>query len=246
MHKGPSDPNDPPESPVTESIWLEPISDEALGEIDAGPEARYTLRESIALAFLAALQVLPPRQRAILILRDVLDWEASQVAGLLEMTESAVNSALHRARETLAKNYHARNLRPVRKAPSDEAMQNLLDRYVKAWENADLDGLVALLKEDATFPMPPSPSWYKGKEAIRTFIANTVLAGEGQGRYRFVPTRANGQPAFGWYQRGESSGIFHGFAIQVLTFDDELISDITTFMTPSLLPRFGLTLEMND
>ncbi len=246
MHQEASDPTELPEAPVTEPIWLEPIPDDVIGEIDSGPEARCTARESITLAFLAALQLLPPRQRAILILRDVLDWQASQVAESLELTLSAVNSALHRARSTLAKNYRENEYRSSRQAQSDAAMRALLDRYVSAWENADLEGLVALLKEDAVFTMPPSPSWYRGKEAIRTFIANVALAGDARGRYRFVQTRANGQPAFGWYQRDDASGEFRGFAIQVLTFGADLISDVATFMIPDLLPRFGLTMELSS
>ena len=247
LYQEASDPTKPPLAPVVEPIWLEPIPDDLLIEGDSGPEARYTSRESVTLAFLAALQILPSRQRVILILRDVLDWQASQTATLLGLTVPAVNSALHRARTTLAKHYHPNesHKKPNLHEANATAVQSLLDRYVKAWENADIDGLVALLKEDATFPMPPSPSWYRGKGAIRTFIAQKILDGDARGRYRFVPTRANGQPAFGWYRRDETTGKFHGFAIQVLTFDGELISDITTFIIPDLLPRFGLPAELS-
>ncbi len=239
-----SDPANPPAPPITEPIWLEPIPDELIADTDTSPEARYAARESITLAFLAALQVLPPRQRAVLVLFDVLDWRANEVAQTLGLSVSAVNSALHRARTTLAKHYHARGIESIAANSSDARTRELLERYVRAWENADIDALIALLKEDATFPMPPSPSWYQGRAAIRAFIAANILAGDARGRYRLLPTRANGQPAFGWYQRDESSALFRGFAIQVLTFDGDLIADISTFMNPGLLGRFGLPLEL--
>jgi RNA polymerase sigma-70 factor, ECF subfamily len=239
-----SDPNAPITPPITEPIWLEPIPDELVAGLDEHPEARYDARESITLAFLAVLQVLPPRQRAVLILCDVLEWHADQVGSMLALTVAAVNSALHRARVTLAKHYRSHDLGSMSATPSDENTRGLLERYMRAWENADIDALVAMLKEDATFPMPPSPSWYQGKSAIRDFIATKILAGDARGRFRFLPTCANGQPAFGWYQRDEISNTFRGFAIQVITFDGDLISDITTFMNPGLLMWFGLPSEL--
>ena len=239
----PSNPREPLAPPVTDPIWLEPFPDELLAGAEASPEARYDARESITLAFLTALQSLPPRQRAVLILRDVLDWRASEVAELLEFTIPAVNSALHRARATLAKHYGARGLDAIKATPTDEAMRALLDRYVRAWENADIDGLISLLKEDATFPMPPSPAWYQGRASIRAFVALNILDGDARGRWRLQPTRANAQPAFAWYRRDESGDTCQAFAIQVLTFEGDLLADITTFPYPALFPYFGLPLE---
>jgi RNA polymerase sigma-70 factor, ECF subfamily len=239
-----SDPQEPARPPVTEPIWLEPLPDDLLDDLSNSPEARYDIRESISLAFLAALQVLPPRQRAVLILCDVLDWRAHEVAGALGLTVSSVNSALHRARVSLAKHYSAHPLEAMAAVPTDEKMRALLERYAQAWENADLDGLMALLKEEATFTMPPSPSWYAGRNAIRTFISQRILAGEASARFRLVPTHANSQPAFAWYQREPEGARYLAFGIQVLTFDGELLADITTFPNPGLFRYFGLPLEL--
>ncbi len=238
-----ADPGDPVLSPIVEPIWLEPFPDELFDPPDGGPEARYDAREGITLAFLVALQVLPPRQRAVLILCDVLDWHARDVADLLDLTVSAVNSLLHRARVTLAKHYRAGSRDAIRVTPPDSVIAVLLHRYVRAWEMANVDELVTLLKEDARFLMPPLPSWYQGRAAIRAFIAATILAGDAADRWRLQPVRANAQPGFAWYQRQEMGGSYHAYAIQVLTFDGNLLADITTFLDPALFPRFGLPLE---
>lgn len=242
----PADPSQPSRPPLLEQIWLEPFPDDLLAEETMEPEARYAARESITLAFLAALQLLPARQRAILILRDVLDWEATEVARLLEITVAAVNSALHRARVTLAKNYHARGVTSLSASPADERTRDLLARYIRAWEDADVDGLVALLKEDATFPMPPSPSWYQGREAIRQFVAANIFVGNARGRWRAVPTSANGRPAFAMYGLDDNSGIYRAFGIEVLTLEGDKIADITTFLNPTLLHYFNLPLEIDS
>ncbi len=239
-----SDPSQPLAPPIQEPIWLEPIPDELIAGIESSPEARHDARESITLAFLAALQVLPPRQRAVLILRDVLDMHADEVAKLLDLTVSAVNSLLHRARTTLAKHYAARGLESIHAEPEDEKMRELLDRYIRAWEDADVDALVALLKEDATLEMPPIPGWFQGKHAIATFFSTIILAGDGRGRYRMLPTRANGEPAFAWYQRDEASGAMKAFAIQVVKYEGDLIADTTTFADPALFKYFGLPPEL--
>ncbi len=162
----PADPRQPFAPPITEPIWLEPYPDDLIDESAAGPEARYSLRESVSLAFLAALQGLPPRQRAVLILRDVLDWRAREAAQLLDITVSAVNSALHRARVTLQQRYHTRGREAVSGTSIEDGLRPLLERYVQVWEAADIDGLVNLLREDATLSMPPLPTWYAGREAI--------------------------------------------------------------------------------
>lgn len=240
----PGDPAEPMGQPVSEPVWLEPFPDELLAPKEVSPEARYDVQESITLAFLIALQLLPPRQRAVLVLRDVLDWRAEEVASLLETTISAVNSMLYRARSTLAGRYSSWDKLPIRSGQADSSALTLLDRYVHAWETADIDALVSLLKEDASFPMPPSPSWYYGREAIRAFIAANILNGEARGRWRLLPVGANAQPSFAWYRRDESSDTYQAFAIQVLTFDGDLLADVTTFGTPYLFPYFGLAAEL--
>ena len=240
-----SDPHAPILPPAPEISWLEPFPDEWLVEAAAGPEARYSAYESVSLAFLAALQALPPRQRATLILSDVLDWPSREVADLLGLTVSAANSALHRARATLAKRYHGREMDNLPASTTDEQTRRMLDRFVQAWEAADVAGLVALLKEDATFAMPPSPSWYQGREAIGIFVAATVFAdqgmfpGEAAGRWRLLPTRANAGPAFALYQRAERNE-YQAFGIHVLACQAGQLTQVTTFIDPSLPPRFGL------
>ncbi|OGO35573.1 MAG: hypothetical protein A2W35_10810 [Chloroflexi bacterium RBG_16_57_11] len=244
----PSDPLIPPGQPVLEPVWIEPYPDELLVPEAASPEARFETWESISFAFLIALQELPPRQRCALILGDVLDWQAVEIAGVMDISVSAVNSLLHRARLTLKQRY------PGQKAegrisistpePSGPRQKQLLERYLRAWETADIDGIVSMLTEDATFPMPPLPSWYQGREAIRAFILATSLAGEAVGRWRLLPIHANALPGFAFYVRDEANGSYLPFALQVLHFEGELLSDVTTFGTPGLFPAFGLAMAL--
>jgi RNA polymerase sigma-70 factor (ECF subfamily) len=241
----PADPRQPFAPPITESIWLEPYPDDLIDEPEVGPEARYSLRESVSLAFLAALQSLPPRQRAALILCDVLDWRASEAAALLEVTISAVNSALHRARVTMQQRYHIRGREPLTSATLDDDVRSLLERYVRAWEAADIDGLVSLLREDATLSMPPLPTWYAGRAAIITAAQEKIFAGEARGRWLMRSIRANRQPACAVYQRDEG-GLYHAFGISVLTIDHSRVADIITFIDPELFRRFGLPLEHSN
>lgn len=233
-----------------ESTWLEPYPDSWLAEATEDPAARYSRRESVSLAFLTVLQLLPPRQRAILILSDVLDWRASEIASLLSISVSAVNSALHRARVSMEKQYHTDDRERREKLEVDAATQALLDRYLHAWETEDVDGLVALMKEDATFTMPPSPSWYQGREAIRAQIATHGLAPELQHRWFFLPTGSNGGPAFAVYRATYVSGPAQAFGIQVLTLEcsasDVRIADVTTFLDPSLFPSFGFAPDLPE
>ena len=233
----------PPAAGVT---WLEPFPDEWLSDQTAiNPEARYTASESVSLSFLTALQVLPTRQRAVLILRDVLDFSASETAEVLEITVSSANSALHRARTTLAGRYHGRNPEDATTSVTDERTQSLLDHFVKAWETADVEGLVALLKEDAIFAMPPSPSWYRGRDVIGTFAATTVFADEGMfggkalDRWRLLPTRANAAPAFAIYQHLQGNE-YQAFGMHVLSEQDRRLTQIISFIDSSLPARFGL------
>ena len=241
----PADPRQPFAPPITEPIWLEPYPDDLIDEPEAGPEARYSLRESVSLAFLAALQGLPPRQRAVLILCDVLDWRAREAAQLLDITVSAVNSALHRARVTLQQRYRARGRDAVSGAPLDDRLRPLLERYVQAWESADIDGLVNLLREDATLSMPPLPTWYAGREAIIAAAQEKIFAGDARGRWLMRPVRANRQPACAVYQRDEA-GVYRAFGISVLTVEQDRVADIITFIDPALFPRFALPLEISN
>ena len=231
-----------------ESLWLEPFPDLWLAEATDNPEARVSRRESVSFAFLTVLQVLPPRQRAILLLSDVLDWRASEVAQLLSTSVSAVNSALHRARVTLAKNYHPEQQERIQVSAADRATRSLLARYVNAWETDDIDGLVALLKEDAIMSMPPSPSWLWGREAIRAFLAATTFGSEAPSHWHLSATGANAQPAFVVYRADDSLRSYRAFGLQVLTLEGEAstrcIADVTTFTVPSLVTAFGFPLEL--
>ena len=239
------DPGQPLAPPLAEPIWLEPYPTELIADLEASPEARYSLRESITLAFLVALQSLPPRQRAVLILRDVLDWQAREVAELLDTTASAVNSALHRARVTLSQNYHGAEPETAQIAAADAATQRLLDRYVQAWEEADVTSLTELLREDAVLSMPPSPSWYAGRDAVVSVVRGMAFGGDARGRWRMLPASANVQPAFAFYQRDEASSAYQAFGLQVLTIEHGQVADIVAFLDPSLLARFGLPLTLS-
>jgi RNA polymerase sigma-70 factor, ECF subfamily len=237
--------------PNTEMSWLEPFPDERLhDQSTASPEARYTESESVSLSFLTALQALPPRQRAVLILRDVLDFSANETAEVLEITVSAANSALHRARVTLAERYHGREPEASLSTTNDERTQWLLDHFVQAWETADVEGLVALLKEDAILAMPPSPSWYQGREEIRIFVAATVFAEEGMfagkasGRWRLLPVRANASPAFAIYQRAGDNE-YQAFGLHVLETRADELTRIVSFIDPTLPAHFGLPETLN-
>ena len=235
-----SDPRRPIAAPTAEVLWLEPIPDEWLEDVSAvNPEARYSEAETVSLAFLTALQALSPRQRAVLILRDVLDFSAIETAEVLDLSVSAVNSALHRARTSLSEGYQKQEVHKY-----DERTQSLLDLFVKAWESADVDGLVALLKQDAVLAMPPSPSWYRGWEAIRLFVAASVFAdggmfgGQAKNRWKLVRTSANGSPAFAIYQRTEENE-FQPFGLHVLAVEGDQLAQITSFIDPTLPARFA-------
>jgi len=237
--------------PSPELTWLEPFPDEWLEDKSAvNPEARYTDSEAISLAFLTALQALPPHQRAVLILRDVLEFSAKETADILEITVSAANSALHRARTTLSDRYHGRDPQSMTAIQTDERAQWLLDHFVKAWESADVEGLVSLLKEDAAFAMPPSPSWYQGRKAIRAFSALTIFGDDGmfpskaKGRWRLIRTNANNSPAFAIYQH-ISDKKYQAFGLIGLVITDSSLELIVSFIDPTLPTQFGLpaTLE---
>ena len=234
-----SDSAEPMLPSLMEPIWLEPYPDDWLVVGDDSPEDYISSREDIALAFIAALHLLPARQRAVLILRDVLDWQASEVADLLDTSVSAVKSALHRARSTLAANQVMPDSDEVA-YPLDERTQTQLDQYVRAWENGDVDALLHLLTSDAAFSMPPTPSWYRGRDEVGDLVAKTIFSGDAVGRWSLLPTRANRQIAFGLYRQSDDPAVYAAYGVQVLTFSAGLIADITTFRTPALVPYFNL------
>ncbi len=230
---------EPPEpTRLGEVVWLEPFPDallEGATGVPPGPEARYEQTESISLAFVTALQVLPPRQLAVLILRDVLGFHASEVAGMLDSTVESVNSALKRARASLQRRRApapGREPPPAAGSPAEDA---LVARFVSAYEAADLDALVALLTDDVFISMPPMPFEYQGRDVVTRFCAS--LFGSGR-RFDLVPTRANGQPAFGAYLR-PPAGVRHGTGLYVLTLAGDKICAMTRFEN-SVLPSFGL------
>lgn len=222
---------------------LEPYPDALLDMIEAstpGPGARYDLRESVQLAFLAAIQHLPPRQRAVLVLRDVLGWTAQEIAILLDSSAASVNSALQRARATLDRQRETGRLRHDRKPTASDVERSLVERYIAAWNAVDIDALVALLKADALLTMPPLPLTYRGRSAIAEFFA-TVPAGGALDRIRLVPTRANRQPAVAAYVQDAKDGGFTAYGLMALSLDGEAIAEITGFADPTLFPPFGLT-----
>ena len=224
----------------SEPLWLEPYPDELLdGVPDATPrpEARYESREALGLAFVTALQRLAPRQRAVLVLRDVLGYRAGEVASMLDTTEVSVNSALQRARatvETLAPG--RRDRAPL---PSSARERELVAQFADAFEAGNLDAVLGLLTEDAWVTMPPEPFEYQGLEAISAFLGH-AFAARWQEPHRLVPTRANGQPAFGHYIRDPASGLVRGVGMLVLTLEGDRISHITRFGGAGLLGPFGL------
>ncbi len=236
----PADPETASVMSITDPVWLDPFPDEWLDETAISAEAHYTRHESVTLAFLTALQVLPPRQRAVLVLCDVLDWRASEVTELLEMTLSAVNSALHRARVTLSKHYPDRS---PENAASSSSTRSLLERYVRAWEEADVAGLVSLLKEDALYTMPPSSTWFQGRAAISKFFSSRIFV-DGLS-YRLQPIHTSGQPGFAAYLYDQRTGKFHAHTLHVLTPGNGQLTALTTFLNPALFSYFGLPDTLN-
>jgi RNA polymerase sigma-70 factor (ECF subfamily) len=226
------DPTKPLPPPQNEPIWLEPFPDELLADQWTLPEQRALQREYTTLAFLVALQQLTPTQRAVLLLREVLDWQALEVAEWLNLSVPAVNSALQRARRTL-RLLHAFPENPF--ALESPELQTLLERYVTLWEEADLPGLVKLLQEDAWFTMPPLPLWFQGRTDIATLFSTMVFT---PGRnFRLLPTRANGRPAFVTYRRQKGDDTYRLYGLQVLDVVGGQIASIVTFLDlPSLAP----------
>jgi RNA polymerase sigma-70 factor, ECF subfamily len=226
--------------PLPESAWIVPVPDDRVLVEGGDPAEVADARETIRLAFVAALQHLPPRQRAVLILREVLRWQASEVAELLDTSTASVNSALQRARATLA----TADVEAVEPARMDPTQRELLERYVDAFERYDLDSLTSLLREDASWSMPPYELWLRSHEDVRAWCLGPGIGCRGS---RLVPVRANGSPAFGQYKPNADGTALEPWSLQVLELDGERISGITFFLdTGRLFPLFGLPLRFED
>jgi RNA polymerase sigma-70 factor (ECF subfamily) len=236
----PADPAAPWGPAAQEYVWIEPAPDTLLEAPDDAaerqPDARVSMRESVGLAFVTALQLLPAKQRAVLLLVDVLGWKPQETADLLETSVAAVNSLLQRARRTVEE----RGLEDPAAGVEDDG---LLRRYIATWESRDLEAFVALLAEDAVLSMPPQPEWYAGRDAIRRFLAR-MLADE-QRRYRSLPTRSNGSPAVGVYV-SIAGGPFEATAINVLSLRDGRVARMTRFSSPRFFHSFGLPVRLAD
>jgi RNA polymerase sigma-70 factor (ECF subfamily) len=244
MDYGPSaDPHHAIDDPLVESVWVEPYPDQ--------PEATYEQRESVELAFVAALQHLPARQRAVLILREVLGFSAQEVAETLDSTVASVNSALQRARKATDEQLPEQSQQATLRSLGDKHVQELVQTYMHAWEEGDVDTIVGLLTDDVTIAMPPMPTWFRGRDGAVGFLTGHVFADRErrrdlvgfaaeERRVRVVPTWANGQPAFGVYHWSEEAAAYAPVALQVLTLRGDRIRDITAFVSPALMRRFDL------
>jgi RNA polymerase sigma-70 factor (ECF subfamily) len=234
-----------PGEPLTESIWLEPLPDGMAGIPDgrAGPEARYEQRESVELAFVAALQHLPARQRAVLILRDVLGFAPAEIAEALDTSAAAVSSALQRAHKAVDDLLPERSQQATLRALGDERLRGIVATYVEAWERSDVDAILALLTQDVAFAMPPRATWFQGHEAVGAFLRRAPHA-PGR-RWRLVQTSAGAQTAFGSYLWDGQRWAAH--AIDVLTLaPDGLIAEVTAFIDTTAFPRFGLPDKLGE
>ncbi len=219
-----------PGTPGTEVSWLEPCP-------DPSPEASYLAREAVELAFVAALQHLSALQRAVLILREVLGFSAAEVAELLDTSTASVNSALQRARKTIDTTRVSRQ--SVLRELGSDAVNEIAGRWIDAWQDGDVDAIVAMLADDARFSMPPLPEWYHGADAIRAFL----IGGPLQSRWRFLPTSANGQLAFGTYLWDDAAGAYLPGGLDVLTIHNGQVSEIVSFLTADLTD-FGLPADL--
>ena len=224
-----SDPHQAAGPPVFESVWIEPYPDELLGDADGpqAPEAHFEQREALELAFIAALQNLPPNQRAALIMSEVLGFSAKETAEALETSTASVNSALQRARKLLDERLPEQSQQAALRALGDEELNDVVERYMQAMESADVDGLISMLSEDASWSMPPQPAWFSGREAIAAFLSLNPFQ---YFKWKLVPVRANGQAAVGCYSWDESRGVYVAHAINVLSLRGGEISEIVTFL----------------
>ena len=232
-----------PGRPVPESVWIDPYPDEAVGLADgyAAPEARYEQREAVELAFIAALQHLPARQRAVLILREVLGFTAREVAESLDSTVASVNSALQRARKIVDERLPDKSQQATMRALGDDALRAVVDRFVEAFEGGDVDAIIAMLTQDVTFSMPPYAEWYRGRDTVGD---SWLMPGGPPGRLRYVPTRASGQLALGTYALDEELKTFRPIALDVLTLRGDRLAEIYAFRAVEIFPAFGLPEEL--
>jgi RNA polymerase sigma-70 factor, ECF subfamily len=236
----------PPGEPVVESVWIEPYPDERIGIEDglASPEARYEQRESVELAFTAALQHLPPLQRAALILTDVLGFKPAEVAEALDATPASIYSALQRARKAASERLPARSQQETLRTLGDACIRDLVDRFVEAWEGGDVDAIRSLLTDDAVLAMPPWPTWFRGRDDVADFLARGPLAPVR--RWRLVPTRANGQLALGSYRTTDERPLVAEGLIVLSVSEDGRLSELNAFRDANLFPKFGLPREMDS
>jgi len=242
-HGPAADPHDGPGQPLLESIWVEPYPD--------SPDARYEERESVELAFVAALQHLPATQRAILILREVLGYSAKETADLLDTTAAAVNSGMQRARAAVDSRVPEETQQATLRALGDDGVREIVERYMDAWERGDVEAVVSMLADDAILTMPPMATWYSGIAAVRVFLEEFAFAKTwdgsrftaGQRVVRLVPARANGQIAFGAYKLDDST-TFRPYTLQVLFLRGDRIQEIAGFVTPDLFRHFDLPAEI--
>jgi RNA polymerase sigma-70 factor (ECF subfamily) len=237
-----ADPHDRPGEPLVESVWIEPYPDAVLEPGAAAPGARYEQRESVELAFIAALQHLPPRQRAVLILRDVLGFSGAEVARMLETTAASIYSALQRAHKAVDERLPELSQQSTLRTLGDAALGDIVRAYVDAWERADVEAVVGMLTDDATIAMPPISTWYSGRDSVAGFLRGFPLGGEP--RWRVLPAGANGQAAFGHYLWDDAASRFRPHSINLLTLRRGRISEITAFLTPAAFGRFGLPDEL--
>jgi RNA polymerase sigma-70 factor, ECF subfamily len=245
-HGPPADPHGMRDEPLLESVWIDPFPDERLPAEETGgsPEARYEQREGVELAFTAALQHLPPLQRAALILTDGLGFAPGEVAEALDATPASVYSALQRARKTTEERLADRSQQEIRGSLGDDRIREIVDRFMEAWEAADVDGIRSLLTDDCVLEMPPWPEWFDGRDAVLEFLPRGPF--QPGRRWKLVPTSANGQPAMASYWT-DKDGSLHAEGILVLTLaTDGEISAITAFRDPELLPSFGLPREIDS
>jgi RNA polymerase sigma-70 factor (ECF subfamily) len=224
-----ADPHAEPGKPLTESVWIEPFP---------GPDVRYEQRESVELAFIAALQHLPAQQRAVLILRDVLGYSGAEAAAALDTNPDAVYSALQRAHKTVEERLPARSQQATLASLGDDRLRKIVEEYVDAWERHDVGALAAMLAEDAALTMPPIPTWFRGRDVVAAFLHRKPFAAGN--RWRVLPTEANGQPAFGHYLWDQAAQAFVPRELVVLTLDADRIAELTIFRDPELLGHFDL------
>src|SRR3954467_12087461 len=222
--------------PLVEAVWVQPYPDERLdlGDELASPDARYDQRESVELAFVAALQHLSANQRAVLIMREVLGFSAKESADALDTTVASINSALQRARRTIDDKLPQQRQQATLRTLGDERVRELVQRYVDAWESGDVSRVVAMLTADATFAMPPNLAWFRGPEAIAAFLPTGPMSRP----RRFVPVEANGQVAFGTYLLED--GRFRANAIHLIDFRGERVAEIVAFLDREVFREFGL------